>query len=48
MILFNNDRKRQRKGGCFTCGEKTIFGIIAQIRLNPKRGGAKAKCKYVT
>jgi hypothetical protein len=25
-------------------GRRATFGIICQIRLNPRRGGAKAKC----
>jgi hypothetical protein len=44
-LLFNIDMKKERKRGCFGCGvlgRRAISGTIAQIRLNRRRGGAKA------
>jgi hypothetical protein len=41
--LFNIDQKKQRKRGCFACGEKGHFKNSCQIWSNPQRGGAKAK-----
>jgi hypothetical protein len=40
-LLFNIDRKKQRKRGCFACGEKATLGTAVQIWPNPKRGGGK-------
>jgi hypothetical protein len=34
-LLFNIDRKKQKKRGCFTCGEKATSGTIVQIWPNP-------------
>jgi hypothetical protein len=42
-ILFNTDRKRQRKRGCFACGKKGHFKDNCPNMSNPQRGGAKAK-----
>jgi hypothetical protein len=42
-LLFNIDRKKQRKRGCFACGEKDHSGTAVQQWLNPKRRGAKAR-----
>jgi hypothetical protein len=42
-LLFNIDRKKQRKRGCFACGERATSGTTVQLRLNPKRIGAKAR-----
>jgi hypothetical protein len=43
-ILFNINRKEQRKRGCFTCGEKGHFSrIIAQLGPNLRRGRSKGK-----
>jgi hypothetical protein len=42
-ILFNIDRKRQIKRGCFTCGKRATLGTIVQLWPNPQRGGAKAR-----
>jgi hypothetical protein len=42
-LLFNIDRKKQRKRGCFTCGGRATSGTTVQTWLNPKRGGAKAR-----
>jgi hypothetical protein len=47
-LLFNIDRKKQRKRGCFACGEKSHFRDSYPNLLNPQRGGAKAgayKCQ---
>jgi hypothetical protein len=43
-ILFNINRKEQRKRGCFTCGEKGHFSrIIAQLGPNLRRWRSKGK-----
>jgi hypothetical protein len=42
-LLFNIDRKTQRKRGCFACGEKGHFRDNRPTMPNPKRGGAKAR-----
>jgi hypothetical protein len=42
-ILFNINRKEQRKRGGFTCGRRVTLGIIAQTRLHLKK---EAKVKY--
>jgi hypothetical protein len=41
--LFNIDRKKQRKRGCFACREKGTSGTVVQIWPNPQRRGAKAR-----
>jgi hypothetical protein len=35
-ILFNIDRKKQRKRRCFACGERATLGTTIQIWLNQK------------
>jgi hypothetical protein len=42
-LLFNIDRKKQRKRGCFACGEKATSGTTVQLWPNPKGRGAKGK-----
>jgi hypothetical protein len=43
-LVFNIDRKKQRKRGCFTCGEKGHFSrIIAQLGPNLRRWRSKGK-----
>jgi hypothetical protein len=40
-LLFNIDRKRQRKRGCFTCGEKGYFRDSCPTMAKPKKGRNK-------
>jgi hypothetical protein len=42
-LLFNNDRKKQRKRGCFACGEKDHFRDICPIMAEPTKGRSKGK-----
>jgi hypothetical protein len=42
-LLFNIDRKNQRKRGCFACGRRATSGTSVQLWPNPKRGGANAR-----
>jgi hypothetical protein len=42
-LLFNIDRKKQKREDVSHVGRRVISEIIAQIRLNPKRGGANAR-----
>jgi hypothetical protein len=42
-ILFNIDRKRQRKRGCFTCGEKGHFRDSCPTMAKPKKERSKGK-----
>jgi hypothetical protein len=42
-ILFNIDRKEQKKRGCFACGEKGHFRDNCPTMAKPKRRGAKAR-----
>jgi hypothetical protein len=43
VLLFNIDRKKQRKRECFACREKSTSGTTVQIWLKPQKGGAKAR-----
>jgi hypothetical protein len=40
-LLFNIDRKKQRKRGCFTCGEKGHFRDNCPIMAEPKKERSK-------
>jgi hypothetical protein len=42
-LLFNIDSKKQRKRGCFACGEKGHFRDKCPNMANPQRGGAKGR-----
>jgi hypothetical protein len=42
-LVFNIDRKKQRKRGCFARGRRTTSGTSVQIWMNPQMGGAKAR-----
>jgi hypothetical protein len=42
-LLFNIDTKKQRKRGCFACGEKGHFRDNCPNMAEPKRRGAKAR-----
>jgi hypothetical protein len=42
-LLFNIDKKNQRKEGCFTCGEKSHFRDSCPDMAKPQKGGAKAR-----
>jgi hypothetical protein len=42
-LLFNIDRKKQRKRGCFACGEKDYFRDNCQNMAKPKKGRSKGK-----
>jgi hypothetical protein len=42
-LLFKIDRKKQRKRGCFACGEKGHFRDNCPTMTEPKKGGAKAR-----
>jgi hypothetical protein len=42
-LIFNIDRKKQRKRGCFTCGKKGHFRDSCPNMTNPPKGGAKAR-----
>jgi hypothetical protein len=46
-ILFNIDRKKQRKRGCFACGEKGHFRDNYPTMAKPKKGRSKGtnKCQ---
>jgi hypothetical protein len=37
-LLFNIDRKKQRKSGCFACGEKGHFRDNCLTMVEPKKG----------
>jgi hypothetical protein len=41
--LFNIDRKKQRKRGCFACGEKGHFGDNCPTTAEPKKERSKGK-----
>jgi hypothetical protein len=41
-LLFNIDRKKQRKRGCFTCGEKGHFWDNCPNMVEPKKRRTKA------
>jgi hypothetical protein len=42
-LLFNIDRKKQRKRGCFACGEKDHFKDNCPNMAKPKKGRSKGK-----
>jgi hypothetical protein len=42
-LLFNIDRKNQRKRGCFTCGEKGHFRDSCPTMTEPKKERSKGK-----
>jgi hypothetical protein len=42
-LLFNIDRKKQRKRGCFACGEKGHFRDSCPTMVEPKKGRSKGK-----
>jgi hypothetical protein len=42
-LLFNIDRKKQRKIGCFTCGEKSRFRDSCPNMAEPTKGRSKGK-----
>jgi hypothetical protein len=42
-LLFNIDRKRQRKRGCFACGEKGHYRDSCPTMAEPKKGRSKGK-----
>ena len=42
-LLFNIDRKRQRKRGCFACREKGHFRYICPNMDKPTKGRSKGK-----
>jgi hypothetical protein len=42
-LLFNIDRKKQSKRGCFACGEKGHFRDNSPIMTEPKKGRSKGK-----
>jgi hypothetical protein len=42
-LLFNIDRKKQRKRGCFACREMGHFRDNCPTMVEPKKGGEKAR-----
>jgi hypothetical protein len=42
-LLFNIDRKKQRKRGCFACGEKGHFRDNCPTMVEPKKERSKGK-----
>jgi hypothetical protein len=42
-LLFNIDRKKQRKRGCFACGEKGHFRDSCPNMAEPTKGRSKGK-----
>jgi hypothetical protein len=42
-LLFNIDRKKQRKRGCFACGEKGHFRDSCPTMAESKKGRSKGK-----
>jgi hypothetical protein len=42
-LLFNIDKKKQRKRGCFTCGEKGHFRDNCPNMAEPKKRRSKGK-----
>jgi hypothetical protein len=42
-LLFNIDRKKQRKSGCFACGEKSHFRDSCPNMDKPRMGRSKGK-----
>jgi hypothetical protein len=42
-LLFNIDRKKQRKRGCFACGEKGHFKDSCPTMVEPKKRRSKGK-----
>jgi hypothetical protein len=46
-LLFNIDRKKQKKRGCFTCGKKGHFRDSCPNMAEPKKGRSKGKALSV-
>jgi hypothetical protein len=42
-LLFNIDNKKQRKSGCFACGEKGHFRDNCPTMAEPEKGRSKSK-----
>jgi hypothetical protein len=42
-LLFNIDSKKQRKVGCFACGEKGHFRNSCPTMAKPTKGRSKGK-----
>jgi hypothetical protein len=42
-LLFNIDRKKQRKSGCFACGKKGHFRDNYPNMAEPTKGRSKGK-----
>src|SRR5688572_17159947 len=42
-LLFNIDKKKQRKRGCFACGEKGHFRDSCPNMVEPTKGRSKGK-----
>jgi hypothetical protein len=42
-LLFNIDRQKQRKRGCFACGEKGHFRDSCPSMVEPTKGRSKGK-----
>jgi hypothetical protein len=42
-LLFNIDRKKQKKRGCFACGEKSHFRDSCPTMAEPTKGRSKGK-----
>jgi hypothetical protein len=42
-LLFNIDRKKQKKRGCFACGEKGQFRDNCPNMVKPTKGRSKGK-----
>jgi hypothetical protein len=42
-LLFNIDKKMQRKRGCFACGEKGHFRDSCPTMVEPKKGRSKGE-----
>jgi hypothetical protein len=47
-LLFNIDRKKQRKRGCFACGEKGHFRDNCPTMAEPKKERSKGKALKVS